>query len=65
MAPNAGLKSENPPKMPEIREFAVEMTLGGRESEFCDGIFLPALQAWKAAQNAASHIPTATAAAES
>jgi hypothetical protein len=43
---------------------AVEMTLGGRgRVELYEGIFIPALRAWKAAQNAAFHIPTATAAA--
>jgi Uma2 family endonuclease len=50
-------------EMPEIWGFAVEMALEGRESEPREGVSSPALRAWKAAQNAAFQIPTATAAA--
>jgi len=49
--------------MLEFLQFAVEMALGGRGSDIRNRILLPALPAWKAAQNAACHIPTATAAA--
>jgi hypothetical protein len=51
--------------MPEIRQFAMEMALGGRGGGTWNHILIPALRAWKAAENAASHISTATAAASS
>jgi len=60
--PLEGLKPRN---MPKIRQFAVEMALGGRSSDIWNGIPLSALRAWKASQNAAFHIPAAKAAASS
>src|SRR5215472_12358847 len=51
--------------MLEIRQFAVEMALRGPGRNTRSRILVPALRAWKAAQNAAFHIPTATATAGS
>ena len=51
--------------MLEIGQFAVEMALGGPRRNTRSSILVPALRAWKAAQNAAFHIPTATTAAGS
>jgi hypothetical protein len=44
--------------MLEIRQFAVEMALGGRGGGIWNRILISALRACKAAQNAAFHIPS-------